>query len=94
MSSPTLQDDPKELNNTDVWLSCGFDRPPSRDPVDRFLTDLEHVIDEGFDVTHSIDSTDVRTMPAGQDASKCYDQTAEGNSSIISVGSSSRRIYT
>jgi len=31
--------------NTVVWLSCGFDRPPSRDAVDRFLTDLEHVVD-------------------------------------------------
>jgi len=26
-----------------------FDRPPSRDAVDRFLTDLEHVVDEVFD---------------------------------------------
>jgi len=31
----------RELQNTVVWLSCGFDRPPSRDAVDRFLTDLE-----------------------------------------------------
>jgi len=30
----------RELQNTVVWLSCGFDRPPSRDAVDRFLTDL------------------------------------------------------
>jgi len=29
--------------------ACGFDRPPSRDAVDRFLTDLEHVVDEVFD---------------------------------------------
>jgi len=35
----------RELQNTVVWLSCGFDRPPSRDAVDRFLTDLEHVVD-------------------------------------------------
>ncbi|SDN52515.1 hypothetical protein SAMN05192554_1565, partial [Haloarchaeobius iranensis] len=27
----------RELRNTVVWLSCGFDRPPSRDAVDRFL---------------------------------------------------------
>jgi len=77
----------RELQNTVVWLSCGFDRPPSRDAVDRFLTDLEHVVDEVFDrlveqaacrglldLTYSIDSTDVRTMPADQDASKGYDQ--------------------
>ena len=38
----------RELRNTVVWLSCGFDRPPSRDAVDRFLTDLEHVVDEVF----------------------------------------------
>jgi len=38
----------RDLQNTVVWLSCGFDRPPSRDAVDRFLTDLEHVVDEVF----------------------------------------------
>ena len=38
----------RELRNTVVWLSCGFDRPPSRDAVDRFLTDLEHVVDDVF----------------------------------------------
>ena len=78
----------RELRNTIVWLSCGFDRPPSRDAVDRFLTDLEHVVDEVFDhlveqaarrgllnLTYCIDSTDVRAMPADQDASKCYDPT-------------------
>jgi len=79
----------EKLQNTVVWLSCGFDRPPSRDAVDRFLTDLEHVVDEVstarragacrglLDLTYSIDSTDVRTMPADQDASKGYDPTAE-----------------
>ncbi len=78
----------RELNNTVVWLSCGFDRPPSRDAVDRFLADLEHVVDRVFDhlveqtasrglldLTYSIDSTDVRAMPADPDASKCYDPT-------------------
>ncbi len=80
----------RELQNTIVWLGCGFDRPPSRNAVARFLTDLEHVVDEHFaqlveqaallgllDVTYSIDPTDVRTMPADQDASKCYDPPAE-----------------
>ncbi|WP_114579698.1 transposase [Saliphagus sp. LR7] len=80
----------RELQDTFVWLSCGFDRPPSRDAVDRFLTDLEHVVDDVFDhlveqaarrglldLTYSIDSTDVRAMPADQDASKCYDPTTE-----------------
>jgi hypothetical protein len=31
----------RELNNTVVWLSCGFGRLPSRDAVNRFLTDLD-----------------------------------------------------
>ena len=70
----------RELQNTVVWFSCGFDRPPSRDAVDRFLTD--HLVEQAaagglLDVTYCIDSTDVRTMPADQDASKCYDSTAE-----------------
>ena len=95
----------RELQNTFVWLGCGFDRPPSRDTVDRFLTDLEHVADEVFDylveqaavrglldLTYSIDSTDVRTMPADQDASKCYDPTTEEyyygyGCTIVSTGS-------
>jgi len=54
------------------------------------FTDLEHVVDEVFgrlveqaarrgllDLTYCIDSTDVRAMPADQDAPKCYDPTAE-----------------
>ena len=65
----------RDLQSTFVWLGCGFDRPPSRDPIDRFLTDLEHVVNEVFnhlieqaaaggllDLTYCIDSTDVRTM--------------------------------
>ncbi|EMA56087.1 transposase IS4 family protein [Halococcus thailandensis JCM 13552] len=61
-----------------------------RTGVDQFLTDLEHVADEVFDylveqaavrglldLAYSIDSTDVRTMSADQDAPKCYDPTAE-----------------
>jgi len=80
----------RELQNTTVWLSCEVDRPPSRDAVDRFLTDLEHVVDEVFDrlveqaairglldMAYRIDSTDVRAMPSDPDASKCYDPTAE-----------------
>jgi hypothetical protein len=39
----------REIHNTVAWLGCGFDSPPSRDAVDRFLTDLEHVVDEVFD---------------------------------------------
>jgi hypothetical protein len=39
----------RELQNTIVWLSCGFDRPPSRDAVNRFLTNLKHVVNGVFD---------------------------------------------
>jgi len=80
----------RELQNTVVWLSCGFDRPPSRDAVDRFLTGLEHVVDDVFerlveqaagggllDVTYCIDSADVKAMPADRAASKCYDPTED-----------------
>ncbi len=95
----------RELRNTVVWLGSGFDSPPSRDAVDRFLTDLEHVVDDVFtrlveqaarcgllDLTYCIDSTDVRAMPADQDASKCYDPTAdeyyhEYGCTIVSTGS-------
>jgi len=94
----------RELRNTVVWLSCGFDRPSSRDAVDRFLTDLEHLVDDIFDrlveeaarrglldVTYCIDSTDLRAMPAHQDASKCYDPTADeyyhgDGCTIVSIG--------
>jgi hypothetical protein len=78
----------QELQNTVVWLSCGFDRPPSRDVFDRLLTDFEHVVDEAFDhlvkqaaprgllkLTYCIDSTNMRAMPADSDASKCYNPT-------------------
>ena len=39
----------RELQHGLVWYYCGLDKPPSRDTVDRFLTDLEHVIDDVFD---------------------------------------------
>jgi len=39
----------REFQNTVIWLSCGFDRSPSRDAVDRFITDIEHAVDEMFD---------------------------------------------
>jgi hypothetical protein len=78
----------RELRNTVVWLSCGLDRPPLRDAVDRLLTDLKHIVDEVFDhlveqaaqrglldLTCCIDSTDVRAMPVDQGAPKRYAPT-------------------
>jgi len=80
----------RELQNTLVWYYCGFDKPPSRDTVDRFLTDLEHVVDDVFDhlveqaaarglldSTYRIDSTDVEAIPYNDDASWNYDATAD-----------------
>jgi transposase len=80
----------RELNNSLVWLCCEFDRPPSRDTVDRFLTDLEQVVDNVFerlveqaairgllDSTFRIDSTDVEAISWNNDASWNDDSTAE-----------------
>ena len=39
----------RELQDGLLWYYCGLDKPPSRDTIDRFLTDLEHVIDDIFD---------------------------------------------
>jgi len=74
----------RELQNAAVWPSYDFDRPPSRDAVERFLTDLEYVVDKVLDqlveqaahrglldLIYCIDSIDVRAMPADQEASKC-----------------------
>ena len=41
------------IRNTVVWLRCSFDRPPSRDAVNRFTTDLEYVVDDVF--THLVE---------------------------------------
>jgi len=75
------------FRNRVILLSCGFDRPPLRDAVNSFLTDLEHIANKMFDslveqaahgglldLTHYIDSTDVKPMVADQDASKYYVQ--------------------
>ncbi|GAB3018652.1 transposase [Natronobiforma cellulositropha] len=80
----------RELQNTAVWLSCGFDRSPSRDAADRFLTDLGLVVDDVFsrlveqaaargllDSTFRIDSTDLEALAWNGDASWNYDLTAE-----------------
>lgn len=39
----------RELHNGPVWDNCGLHKPPSRDSVDRFLTELEQVIDYVFE---------------------------------------------
>jgi pyruvate/oxaloacetate carboxyltransferase len=61
-----------------------------RDAVDRFLTNLEHIVDDVIDrfvkqaaarglldLTYCIDLTDERAMPADPDTSKNYGPSAE-----------------
>ena len=80
----------RELQHGLVWDYCGLDKPPSRDTIDRFLTGLEHVIDDLFDglveqaaarglldLTYSIDSTHVEAVQYNDAASWNYDPTAE-----------------
>jgi len=69
---------------------CGLDKPPSIDRIDRFLTDLEHIVGDVFgrlvkraavrgllDSTDSIDSTHVEAIQYNDAASWNYDPTAE-----------------
>ncbi len=73
-----------------VWYYCRLDKPPSRDTVDRFLTDPEHVIDDVFDrlvkqaadgglfdSTYSVGSAHVEAIQHNNAASWNYDPTAE-----------------
>ena len=38
----------QELANDDVWPVCGFDRPPSRRTIGRFIDDLSGIVEEVF----------------------------------------------
>jgi len=70
----------RELRYSLVWYYCGLDKPPSRDTIDRFLTDLEHVVDDVFDrldSTYSIDPTHVEAIQYNDAASWNYNPTAE-----------------
>jgi len=80
----------RELQQSLVWYYCGLTNPPSRDTVDRFLTDIEHVIDDVFarlveqaavrgllGSTYSIDSTHIEAIQYNDAASWNYDPTAE-----------------
>ena len=67
----------RELQHSLVWYYCGLDKPPSRDTIDRFLTDLEYVVDDVFDSTYSVDSTHVKTIQYNDAASWNYNPTAE-----------------
>jgi len=78
----------RELRHGLVWYYCGLDNPPSRDTIDRFLTDLEHVSNDVFtrlvkqaatrgllDSTYSIDSTHIEAIQYNDAASWNYDPT-------------------
>jgi len=80
----------RELQHSLVWYYCGLNKPPSRDTIDRFLTDLEHVVDDVFDrlveqaavcglldSMYSIDSTHIEAIQYNDAASWNYDPTAE-----------------
>jgi len=38
----------RELRNEDVWRQCGFESPPSRRTLSRFITDFELVAEDVF----------------------------------------------
>jgi hypothetical protein len=89
-TSTALVQSHEKLQHSLVWYYCGLDKPPSRDTIDRFLTDLEHVIDDVFDrlveqaaarglldSTYSIDSTHIEAIQHNDAASWNYDSTAE-----------------
>lgn len=80
----------QELANDDVWPVCGFDRPPSRRTIGRFIDDLSGVVEDVFSrilrqvlvrvelgTCFRIDGTDVRAPRPDEDAQWCYDHTAE-----------------
>ncbi len=80
----------RELQHGLAWYYRGLSKPPYRGTIDRFLTDLEHVIDDIFDrfveqaacrglldSTYSIDSTHVEAIQYNDAASWNYDPTAE-----------------
>jgi hypothetical protein len=80
----------RELQHSLVWYYYRLDKPPSRDMVDRFLTDLEHVVDDVFDrlveqaaargvldSTHFIGSTHIKPIQYNDTASWIHDPTAE-----------------
>lgn len=71
----------RALQNGLVWYYCELNKPPSRDTIDRFLADLEHVLDDIFDrpveqavarglldSTYAIDLTHVETIQYNEDA--------------------------
>jgi transposase len=80
----------REFQHGLVWYYCGLDKPLCRNTIDRFLTDLKHVIDDVFerlveqaagggllDSTFSIGSTHIEAIQHNNAVSWNYDPTAE-----------------
>jgi len=88
----------RELQNTVVWLSCGFDRPPSRRgrslphrPRTRRRRGLRPTASSSRPPPpddRTIDSTDVRTMPADQTRRKATIQPPKSTTTATAVRSS------
>jgi hypothetical protein len=80
----------RELRNEDVWRQCGFERPPSRRTLSRFLADFELVAENVFiKLVHElaeqaplgklfrIDGTDIPVDQRDDEAGWNYDHAEE-----------------
>jgi hypothetical protein len=80
----------RELHNEDVWRQCGFERPPSRRTLSRFITDFELVAEDVFiELVHElaeqvplgklfrIDGTDIPVDHRDEDADWNYDHAED-----------------
>lgn len=80
----------RELCNEDVWRLCGFERPPSRRTLSRFITDFELVAEDVFiELVHElaerdllgklfrIDGTDIPVDQRDEDAQWNYDHSED-----------------
>ena len=80
----------RELRNEDVWRQCGFECPPSRWTLSRFITDFALVAEDVFiELVHElaeqvplgklfrIDGTDIPVDHRDEDADWNYDHTED-----------------
>jgi hypothetical protein len=80
----------RELRNEDVWRQCGFERPPSRWTLSRFITDFALVAEDIFiELVHElaeqvplgklfrIDGTDIPVDQRDDDAIWNYDHSED-----------------
>jgi hypothetical protein len=80
----------RELQNEDVWRQCGFERPPGRRTLSRFLADFELVAENVFlELVHElaeqvplgklfrIDGTDIPVNQRDDEGQWNYDHTED-----------------